>query len=80
MSALITTLSETPEQGVALGNGFYKIRLSIASKGKGKVRGCQGITYVKVIASTVYLSSIFDKGEKDTIDTKELEKIFSLIP
>ena len=34
--ALITSLETQPAQGVALGNNFYKIRLAISAKGKGK--------------------------------------------
>lgn len=42
--------------------------------------GARVITFVKIIAATVYLTSIYDKGEKDTIETKELQQIFSEIP
>ncbi|MGH2645529.1 MAG: hypothetical protein ACRDE2_16385, partial [Chitinophagaceae bacterium] len=67
LAALIASLADNPEQGAALGNNFYKIRLAIASKCKGKSGGGRVITFVKVTASTVFLSSIYDKGEKDTI-------------
>jgi hypothetical protein len=40
--ALITTLKAEPSIGFALGNDCYKIRLAIASKGKGKSGG-QGL-------------------------------------
>lgn len=53
LSALVKTLADAPEQGVALGNGFYKIRLSITSKGKGKSGGARVINYKKVVAFTV---------------------------
>lgn len=33
---LLESLADNPEQGTALGNSFYKIRLAITSKGKGK--------------------------------------------
>jgi mRNA-degrading endonuclease RelE of RelBE toxin-antitoxin system len=36
---LIDELEENPFQGVPLRNGFYKIRLGIKSKGKGKSGG-----------------------------------------
>ncbi len=77
---LINKLIEEPEQGKALGNNFYKIRLSIASKGKGKSGGARVVTYIKVARNTIYLASIFDKSEKSTITDKELEQIFKLIP
>ena len=44
---LIKSLEKNPKQGKALGNNFYKIRLSIASKGKGKSGGGRIITYVQ---------------------------------
>ncbi len=80
LAALIDRLTDNPEQGIALGNNFYKIRLSIASKGKGKSGGARVITFVKVIASTVFLSFIYDKGEKETISNKELQQVFKMIP
>src|SRR5690606_31438096 len=66
--------------GTSLGNGFYNIRLAIASKGKGKSGGAMVVSYVKVTRNTVYLSSIFDKSEKSTVTDKELEQIFSYLP
>lgn len=80
LAGLIEKLANEPEQGTALGNSFYKIRLAIASKGKGKSAGTRVITYVKVTRNTVYLASIFDKSEKSTITDKELKQIFKLIP
>lgn len=80
LTALINSLADNPEQGTALGNNFYKIRIAIASKNKGKSGGARVITFVKVLAATVYLSSIYDKGEKGTISDKELQQVFKLIP
>jgi mRNA-degrading endonuclease RelE of RelBE toxin-antitoxin system len=78
--AFVETLIEEPEQGEALGNNFYKIRLTITSKGKGKSGGARIISYIKITNTTVYLASIYDKSEKSTITDKELKKIFELIP
>jgi hypothetical protein len=80
LAGLIEKLTDEPEQGTALGNSFYKIRLAIDSKGKGKSSGARVITYVKVARNTVYLASIFDKSEKSAITDKELKQIFKLIP
>ena len=74
------SLTNKPEQGKALGNNFFKIRLAIASKGKGKSGGARVITYLKIVETTVYMASIYDKSEKATITAKELEQIFGLIP
>lgn len=35
---LIDRLEEHPDEGTFLGNNCYKIRMAIASKGKGKIR------------------------------------------
>ena len=80
LAALIESLATNPNQGMAIGNNFYKIRLAISAKGKGKSGGARVITYLKIVKTTVYLSSIYEKGEKDTITTKELEQVFKMIP
>ena len=72
LAELIERLANDPEQGTALGNNFYKVRLAIASKGKGKSGGARVITYLKIIETTVYLASIYDKSDKSTITEKEL--------
>lgn len=66
--------------GTALGNNFYKIRLAIKTTGKGKSGGARVITYPKVTATTVYLSAIYDKGEKSSISEAELKNILKAIP
>lgn len=80
LARLIEKLTHEPKQGTALGNSFYKIRLAISSKEKGKSGGARVVTYVKVAHNIVYLTSIFDKSDKSTITDKELEQIFKLIP
>jgi hypothetical protein len=79
LAELIDKLALEPEQGINLGNNFFKIRMTIASKGKGKSGGARVITFVKIIQTTVYLTSIYDKSEKATITDRELEQIFKLI-
>lgn len=76
----ITKLSDELDQGTALGNNFYKIRLAITGKGKGKSGVARLITYVKVIGKTVYLTAIYDKGQKSTVSDNELKSIFKTIP
>ena len=80
LSELIKSLVHEPEQGKALGNNFYKVRLAISSKGKGKSGGARVITYLKVTATTVYLTAIYDKSVKSSISDIELEQIFKSIP
>ena len=77
---LVQSLKQEPEQGTTLGNNCYKIRLAIASKGKGKSGGSRVITYVQVLQTTVYLLTIFDKSEKENIPDKELEALLKEIP
>jgi hypothetical protein len=72
---LSTKLAEEPVCGVPLGNDVFKIRLAIASKGKGKSGGARVITYVRVDAETILLLSIYDKGEKATISDGELQDL-----
>lgn len=67
-------LSEVPHTGISIGNNFFKIRLSIASKGKGKRGGARVITYVKIEKETVYLVSIYDKSEQESISDRELQE------
>lgn len=72
---LITSLRENPEQGIPLGNNCYKIRLAIASKGKGKSGGARVITNIVISNSVVYLLAIYDKSEKDSLSNKELREM-----
>ena len=72
---LIKELEKNSELGTHLGNSIYKIRIGIASKGKGKRGGARVITFLKTVHETVYLLSIYDKGEKDTISDNEIREI-----
>jgi hypothetical protein len=75
ITALGKKLAENPITGTPLGNDVYKIRLAIASKNKGKSEGARVISFVKVIDTTVFLLSIYNKGEKDTISDKEIQEL-----
>jgi len=50
------------------------------SKGKGKRGGARVITCVHIIDDTVYLLSIYNKSEQETISTKDLEALLRWIP
>ncbi len=65
-------LLETPTSGTSLGGNCYKIRLAIASKGKGKSGGARVITHFYVVGDTIFLLSIYDKSDKENISDKEL--------
>jgi mRNA-degrading endonuclease RelE of RelBE toxin-antitoxin system len=75
LAALNQTLQETPETGTPLGNNTYKIRLAVQSKGKGKSGGTRVITYIVTDDNEVYLLTIFDKSEFDSISKKMLKSI-----
>src|SRR5215469_1929238 len=69
---LVETLERNPTCGTPLGHQCYKIRLAIASKGKGRAGGARVITYFISDESTIYLLSIYDKSEKVSITGAEL--------
>lgn len=76
---LLESLEVNPLQGVSLGNNCYKIRMAIASKGKGKSGGSRVITFVKISQTTVYLLSIYDKSEKENISDGELKELLNFL-
>jgi mRNA-degrading endonuclease RelE of RelBE toxin-antitoxin system len=74
---LFDELEENPTMGTLLRPNVYKIRLAISSKNKGKSGGARVITYIKIIDETVYLLSIYSKGEKDNISEDELDDLLT---
>ena len=68
-------LSQNPTMGTPLGNNTYKIRIAIASKGKGKSGGARIISFFQIIEQTVYLVSIYSKGNMDNINDKEIQRL-----
>lgn len=75
---LVESLKEDPQKGQPLGKDCFKIRMAIASKGKGKSGGSRIITCVKVTVESVFLLSIYDKGIKQSISDKEIDELLSL--
>ena len=59
---------------------YYKIRLAIASKQKGKSGGARVITNFVIADATVYLLSIYDKSEKENLTDKELDELLKFVP
>lgn len=75
----LDTLERNPFQGISLGKGVYKTRMTIVSKGKGKSGGARVLTYnvremtpEKVI---VTLLSIFDKGEMENVSDAYIKSL-----
>ena len=77
LADLSNTLTNEPETGTPLGNDTYKIRLAIKSKGKGKSGGGRVITYAVTDDKEVYLLTIYDKSEFDSVDDKTLRTIIA---
>lgn len=79
LSDLIKELEVNPFRGTSLGKDFYKIRLSISSKGRGKSDGARVISCVKIIRKVVYLAGIYDKSETSGISDQELKLLANQI-
>ena len=65
-------------QGADLGGGVHKVRLAIASKGKGKRGSARVITFVLSLSDNntkVRLLSIYDKAERETITPAEIARL-----
>lgn len=77
LTALFQVLEINPEQGVSLGNNCYKIRFAITSKNKSKSGGARLITNFVIADETVYLLSIYDKAEKETLSDKEIGNLLT---
>jgi hypothetical protein len=75
---LIGSLEQDPLQGEPLGKDCYKVRMAITSKGKGKSGGSRVITCVKIVDQDIYLLSIFDKSDKESISDKELDAMLKV--
>lgn len=80
LQTLIEELKVEGVKGTSLGNNCFKIRLSVASKGKGKSGGARVITHVIFKNNIVYLLSIYDKSEIQSLTEKEILRLIKLIP
>jgi mRNA-degrading endonuclease RelE of RelBE toxin-antitoxin system len=78
---LLDTIEANPKFGTPIGKNCYKIRLSIASKGKGKSGGARVITHllINVEDETLYLLKIYDKGDMANISEAELKQLLASI-
>ncbi len=80
IATLKAEILSNPSLGIDLGGGLRKIRMRIASKGKGKSGGARVITFT-VVASVeeteINLLYIYDKAERSSISTKEIEDLLA---
>ena len=78
-------LLQNPKMGTPLGNETYKIRLAIESKGKWKSVGARIITRLELNlkiyeeATNIFLVTIYDKSEIESLSKKEIDKIIKEI-
>ena len=75
LETLEEDLLSNPQAGEALGRDCYKVRMAIAAKNKGKSGGARVITCVKVVGETVFLLTIYDKSEQDSISDTERDAL-----
>ena len=80
IAKLRTTLEQDPFVGTAIGHGCRKIRLAMASKGKGKSGGARVITHVHIQGRMVFLLDIYDKSDKSDLAPGELDELLRAIP
>ena len=75
---LLVELEQNPRLGTDLEGGLRKIRMSIASKGRGKSGGARVITFTIIAAADeteINLLYIYDKAERESVSKKELEEL-----
>ena len=82
-AGFLKALQENPLAGSDLGGGIRKVRMAIASKGKGKSGGARVITYtadviVQTNSGEIILLSVYDKSEHSTISDKEIIRLRNL--
>jgi len=82
LEAFVSETETNGAQGTPLGNGLFKARLEVKSKGKGKSGGMRIISYQDIILasenSTVYLVSIYDKSEASTVEIKQIIRFLKI--
>jgi len=70
-------LEDNPFQGSDLGGGTRKVRMAIASKGKGRSGGARvitlNITLKAIDVLEVTLLTIYDKGELSSVSSKYIK-------
>jgi hypothetical protein len=80
LQTLVGELKEDPTKGSPIGYDCRKIRLAIASKGKGKSGGARVIVHVVFKDDTAYLLTIYDKSELENLEENEILDLIKQIP
>lgn len=76
--ALVESLLENPYQGVDLGRGLRKVRMTISAKGKGKSGGARVIILILAYSedqAEIGLLYIYDKSEQESLSDSELTEL-----
>lgn len=77
-AALLDELEANPMAGIDLGGGVHKVRMAIASKGKGKSGGARVITYcVSRIGDMVKVNmlAVYDKSEVENVSDVYIQSL-----
>ena len=75
---LLEDLYANPAIGTDLGGGLRKIRMRITSKGRGKSGGARVISFTVIVSvdeTEVNLRYIYDKAERESISSAEIEAL-----
>ena len=75
---LLIELQNNPFAGISLGNNCYKVRMKISSKRTGKSGGARVITCIRIIEQRLFLVSVYDKSERESITKKQIELILKI--
>ena len=76
-------LQENPNEGAQLGHGLRKVRMSIASKGKGKSGGSRVLTYnIQYLNEDevhITLMTIYDKADISNVTDAYIKSLIQQI-
>ena len=74
LKQLLASLVENPQQGTELYNGMRKLRLSIASKGRGRRGGGRVIIQLAVDDTRLTFVYIYDKSDMGSVSDEFLDQ------
>lgn len=70
---ILNIISKQPDIGTSLGFEFYKIRNTVTYKGIES--GAKVIIYYTILKGVIYLITMYDKTDRDTITRVKLQEI-----
>lgn len=72
---LLASLIDNPRQGTELYNGMRKVRISFASKGRGKRGGGRVIIQLAVSEDSLTFVYIYDKADMQNVSDNFLDQV-----